>query len=81
FENKEERVIIPLTDGKSAPYVEPLSEEDLNRIYVHAMWDPEVLKPSKKGILQWEDAQSISDYTSLGCENWAHGTYEKVGHK
>ncbi|KAH9320087.1 hypothetical protein KI387_021856, partial [Taxus chinensis] len=33
FENKEERVIIPLTDGKSTPYVEPLSEEDLNRIY------------------------------------------------
>ncbi|KAH9298551.1 hypothetical protein KI387_030233, partial [Taxus chinensis] len=24
FENKEERVVIPLTDGKSTPYVEPL---------------------------------------------------------
>ncbi|KAH9313717.1 hypothetical protein KI387_022344, partial [Taxus chinensis] len=24
FENKEERVKIPLTDGKSMPYVEPL---------------------------------------------------------
>ncbi|KAH9318041.1 hypothetical protein KI387_019810, partial [Taxus chinensis] len=33
FQNKEERVIIPLTDGKFVPYVEPLSEEDLNRIY------------------------------------------------
>ncbi|KAH9309180.1 hypothetical protein KI387_037091, partial [Taxus chinensis] len=41
FENKEERVVIPLTDGKSTPYVEPLSEEDLNRIYVRVIQDPE----------------------------------------
>ncbi|KAH9311625.1 hypothetical protein KI387_026660, partial [Taxus chinensis] len=33
FEKREERLIIPLTDGKSTPYVEPLSEEDLNKIY------------------------------------------------
>ncbi|KAH9331287.1 hypothetical protein KI387_003395, partial [Taxus chinensis] len=33
FENKEECVIIPLKNGKSMPYVEPLSKEDLNRIY------------------------------------------------
>ncbi|KAH9324162.1 hypothetical protein KI387_004340, partial [Taxus chinensis] len=41
FENNEERAIIPLTDGKSTPYVEPLSEEDLNRIYVHVVRDLE----------------------------------------
>ncbi|KAH9301301.1 hypothetical protein KI387_012884, partial [Taxus chinensis] len=58
--------------GSSAPYVEPLSEEDLNRIYVRAIWDPEVLEPSKEGILQWEDVYSISDTTSISCDNWAH---------
>ncbi|KAH9302627.1 hypothetical protein KI387_014210, partial [Taxus chinensis] len=63
FENKEERVIIPLTYGKLTPYVEPLSEEDLKKNYVHAIRDLEVLEPSKEGILQWEDAQSISDTT------------------
>ena len=40
FENKEEKFIIRLTDGKFAPYVEPLSEEDMNRIYVRIMQDP-----------------------------------------
>ncbi|KAH9322695.1 hypothetical protein KI387_017334, partial [Taxus chinensis] len=58
--------------GKYVPYVEPLSEEDMNRIYVHIIRDPEVLEPSKEGILQWEDAQSISDTTSIACDNWAH---------
>ncbi|KAH9321833.1 hypothetical protein KI387_016472, partial [Taxus chinensis] len=49
--------------GKYVPYVEPLSEEYLNRIYVRVIRDPEVLNPSKEGILQWEDVQSISDAT------------------
>ncbi|KAH9304358.1 hypothetical protein KI387_008762 [Taxus chinensis] len=43
FESKEERVIIPLTDGKSTPYVEPFSEDDLNRIYVPVIRDPKII--------------------------------------
>ncbi|KAH9296019.1 hypothetical protein KI387_039607, partial [Taxus chinensis] len=43
--------------------------------------DPEVNDPSKEGILHWEDSQSISDTTSIACDNWAHGTYELVGHE
>ncbi|KAH9313419.1 hypothetical protein KI387_044053 [Taxus chinensis] len=81
FENKEERVIIPLTDGKFAPYVEPLSEEDLNSIYARAIQDIEVLEPSKEGIIQWEDVHFINDTTSVACDNWAHNTYEFVGCK
>ncbi|KAH9309956.1 hypothetical protein KI387_037867, partial [Taxus chinensis] len=72
FQNKEKRVVIPLTDGNYMPYVEPLSEEDLNRVYVCAIQDPEVNEPSKEGILQWEDSHSISDTMSIACENWAH---------
>ncbi|KAH9301236.1 hypothetical protein KI387_012819, partial [Taxus chinensis] len=41
FENQEESIIIPLTDGKSTQYVEPLSEKDLNIIYVCAIRDIE----------------------------------------
>ncbi|KAH9295172.1 hypothetical protein KI387_038760, partial [Taxus chinensis] len=67
--------------GKVAPYVEPLSEEDLNKIYVHTIRDPEVLEPSKEGVIQWDDAQSMSDTTSVSCDNWVHGTYEMVGHE
>ncbi|KAH9291993.1 hypothetical protein KI387_042823, partial [Taxus chinensis] len=58
FENKEECIIIPLKDAKVAPYVEPLSEEDLNRIYACTIKDPEVTEPSKEGVIQWDDAQS-----------------------
>ncbi|KAH9292667.1 hypothetical protein KI387_042145, partial [Taxus chinensis] len=79
FENKKEHIIIPLTDGRSAPYVEPLGEEDINRIYVHTIRDPEVIEPSREGVIQWDDAQSLSDTTSIACDNWAHGTYELVG--
>ncbi|KAH9298842.1 hypothetical protein KI387_030524, partial [Taxus chinensis] len=43
--------------------------------------DPEVNEPSKEGILQWEDSHSISDTMSISCKNWAHGTYELVGHE
>ncbi|KAH9323761.1 hypothetical protein KI387_018400, partial [Taxus chinensis] len=81
FEIKEECVIIPLADGKFAPYVEPLSEEDLNRIYVHTIKDPKVLESSKEGVIQWDDAQSMSDTISVVCGNWAHETYEMVGCK
>lgn len=81
FENKEERFVIPLTDGKSTPYGEPLSEEDLNKIYVCVIHDPEVNEPSKEGIIQWEDSHFISDTMIITCDNWAHGTYELVGCK
>lgn len=56
FENKEEHVIIPLIEKKIVPYVEYFSEEDLNRIYVCSIRDPEVLEPSKEGVIQWDDA-------------------------
>ncbi|KAH9298159.1 hypothetical protein KI387_029841, partial [Taxus chinensis] len=79
FENKDERVIILLTYEKAAPYVEPLSKEDLNRIYVHTIRDPEVLELSKECVIQRDDAQSMSDTTNIACDNWAHGTYEMVG--
>ncbi|KAH9289271.1 hypothetical protein KI387_033388, partial [Taxus chinensis] len=74
FENKEDRVIIPLTDGWSAPYVEPLGEEDLNMIYVRTIRDPKFVQPMKEGVIQWDDAQSISDTTRVSCDDWAHGT-------
>ncbi|KAH9323769.1 hypothetical protein KI387_018408, partial [Taxus chinensis] len=74
--NKEEHVIFPLIDGKFARYVEPLSEEDLKKIYMHTIRDLEVLEPSKEGVLQWDDAQSMSDTTSFTCDKWAYGTYE-----
>lgn len=45
FENKEEWVSIPLIDGKSAPFTEPLGEEVLDRIYVHSIKDSEVIHP------------------------------------
>ncbi|KAH9311113.1 hypothetical protein KI387_026148, partial [Taxus chinensis] len=67
--------------GKSTPYVEILSEEDLNRIYVRTIRDPEVLEPSKEGFLQWDDTQFMSDTSSVACDNWAYGTYEMVGHE
>ncbi|KAH9313329.1 hypothetical protein KI387_028364, partial [Taxus chinensis] len=41
--------------------------------------DPEVLEPSKEGVIQWEDAQSMSDTTNIAYENWVHETYEMVG--
>ncbi|KAH9291624.1 hypothetical protein KI387_043182, partial [Taxus chinensis] len=78
FENKEEWVIIPLVDGKSAPYIEPLGEEVLDKIYVCSIRDPEMVHPIN-GVIQFEDAQSVSDTTSLACDNWVHGTYELMG--
>ncbi|KAH9291009.1 hypothetical protein KI387_044138 [Taxus chinensis] len=55
FENKEERVIIPLADGKSTPYTEPLGEEVLDRIYVRSIRDLEIIHPTD-GVIQFEDA-------------------------
>ncbi|KAH9322077.1 hypothetical protein KI387_016716, partial [Taxus chinensis] len=40
FENKEEWVIIPLTNEKSTPYIETLGEEVIDRIYVRPIKDP-----------------------------------------
>ncbi|KAH9301377.1 hypothetical protein KI387_012960, partial [Taxus chinensis] len=45
---KEERVIIPLTDGKSMPYTEPLGEEVLDKIYVLSIRDPEIIHSSRR---------------------------------
>ncbi|KAH9327813.1 hypothetical protein KI387_043747, partial [Taxus chinensis] len=78
FENKEERVIIPLADGNSTPYTEPLGEEVLDRIHVHSIRDPETIHPIE-GVIQFDDAQSISDTTNIACDNWEHGTYEMIG--
>ncbi|KAH9315427.1 hypothetical protein KI387_024054, partial [Taxus chinensis] len=57
FENKEDRVVIPLIDGKSTPYTEPLGEEVMDRIYVHSIRDPETIHPTE-GVIQFDDAQS-----------------------
>ncbi|KAH9328600.1 hypothetical protein KI387_000708, partial [Taxus chinensis] len=64
FEKKEERVIIPLTDGNSTPYTEALGEEVLDRIYVHSIRDLEIIHPTE-GVIQFDDAQSVSDTTSI----------------
>ncbi|KAH9322306.1 hypothetical protein KI387_016945 [Taxus chinensis] len=78
IKNKEERVIIPLSDGNSAPYIEPLGEEVLDRIYVCSIKDPEMIHPTN-GIIPFEDAQLVIDTTSIACDNWVHGTYELMG--
>ncbi|KAH9298068.1 hypothetical protein KI387_029750, partial [Taxus chinensis] len=57
FENKEEGVIIPLVDGNLTPYIEPLGEDFLDRIYVHSIRDPKMIHPTN-GVIQFEDVQS-----------------------
>lgn len=62
------------------PYIEPLGEEVLDKIYVCLIRDPEMVHPINR-VIQFEDAQLVSDTTILACDNWVHGTYELMGWK
>lgn len=71
-------MIIPLIDWNLAPYNEPLGEQVLDKIYVRSIKDPEIIH-LMEGIIQFEDTLSLSDTTSVACDNWAHATYEFIG--
>ncbi|KAH9331521.1 hypothetical protein KI387_003629, partial [Taxus chinensis] len=57
-----------------------ISFENMERVIIPLTdgRDPEVIEPTRE-VIQWDDAQSLSDTTSIACDNWAYGTYELVG--